>query len=193
MTARPSARLTTALLRFARAQRGAAAVEFGLIGMLAMMMLFGILELGLVLLAVVTVENATEHVSRRIRTGDFQTTTANTKAAFKTEVCNAMGWLKSSCPENLFVDVRTYNDFAALAGSAPQPADTFDPETTCWTPGAPTDIVLVRVYYKWRLMTPLLGQAFETMGRGSGMRLMSMTTAFRNEPYSDDPPVRARC
>jgi Flp pilus assembly protein TadG len=190
---RPATRLKTALARFARAQRGATAVEFGLVGMLAMLMLFGVLELGLILLTVVTLENATEHVSRRIRTGDFQTNTANTKAAFKTEVCAAMTWLESTCDEKLDVDVRTFDDFAGLAASTPQPAEEFDPDSTCWTPGQPTDIVLVRVYYRWRLITPLMGQVFESMGPGSGVRLLSIATAFRNEPYSDDPPEGAAC
>ncbi|HEY8618223.1 TadE/TadG family type IV pilus assembly protein [Phenylobacterium sp.] len=193
MSPRPTRRLKAALARFGRAREGATAVEFGLVGMIAMTLMFGVLELGLLLLTTTTLENATEAVSRRVRTGEFQTTTANTKATFKTQVCDAMGWLSPTCDANLFVDVRTFGSFSGLAAATPQPGATFNPNTTCWAPGAPTDIVLVRVYYKWKLMTPLVGAVFETMGSGSGVRLLSVTTAFRNEPYSDEPPGGAAC
>ena len=59
--------------------------------------------------------------------------------------------------------------------------------------GGTSDIVLVRAYFKWRLFTPFLSGGLENMGAGSGMRLMSTATAFRNEPYSDVGPVGAKC
>ncbi len=193
MASRKTLRLKTALARFARARRGATAVEFALLSMPFMLLIFGILELGLLFLTMTMLENATEHVSRKIRTGEFQTSTANTKLDFKTQVCSGMSWLTSSCGSDLYVDVRTFSNFTGLAASTAQPGSAFNPATTCWAPGNPTDIVLVRVYYKWKLFTPLLGQVFENMGGGSGVRLLSITTAFRNEPYTDDPPGGAAC
>ncbi|MCR5877719.1 TadE/TadG family type IV pilus assembly protein [Phenylobacterium sp. J367] len=185
--------MKAAISRFAAARDGATAVEFGLICVPFLMLLFGVLELAMIFLAATILENATEGVSRRIRTGEFQTSAGNTKADFKAQVCQSMSFLQSKCATDLFVDVRTFSNFAGLAASAPQPGATFDPATTCFAPGNPTDIVLVRVYYKWKLFTPLLGQVFENMGGGSGIRLMSITTAFRNEPYSDEPPGGAAC
>lgn len=185
--------LRAAAARFARAERGATAVEFSLISIPFLMLIFGVIELAMVFMVTTTLETATEHASRQIRTGSFQTSTANTKADFKALVCSGMTWLSDSCATNLHVDVRTLGSFGSLATTPPQAGSTFDPATTCWSPGQPSDIVLVRTYYQWRLFTPLLDRALENMGGGSGMRLLSTATAFRNEPYSDDPPGGAAC
>lgn len=185
--------LQAAAARFARAERGATAVEFSLISIPFLMLIFGVIELAMVFMVTTTLETATEHASRQIRTGAFQTSTANTKADFKALVCSGMTWLSDSCAANLHVDVRTFGSFGSMAVSQPQPGSTFNPATTCWSPGQPSDIVLVRTYYQWRLFTPLLDRALENMGGGSGLRLLSTATAFRNEPYSDDPPGGAAC
>ena len=186
-------RLNRAVSEFAAAREGATAIEFALISIPFLMLLFGVLELALVFLAATTLENATEYVSRKIRTGEFQTSTANTKADFKTQICQSMSWLSAKCASDVYVDVRTFATFSGLVASTPQPGAAFDPNSTCFAPGQPSDIVLVRVYYKWKLFTPLIGQVFETMGPGSNVRLMSVATAFRNEPYTDDPPGGAAC
>ena len=51
----------------------------------------------------------------------------------------------------------------------------------------------MRTYFKWKLFTPLIDSALQNMGSGSGLRLISTATAFRNEPYNEDPPVGAGC
>jgi Flp pilus assembly protein TadG len=198
---RPSRKLKAALTRFARAERGATAVEFGLICLPVMVMIFGVIELALVFLVSATLETAVETASRTIRTGAFQQGATPTKAAFKTMVCDKMSWLGAGCADNLYVEARTFANFGAVAANAPVPPVTFVDEDenddhaddTCWATGQPTDIVLVRTYYRWKLFTPMLNAALENMGGGSGMRLISTTTAFRNEPYSDDPPAGAAC
>jgi Flp pilus assembly protein TadG len=179
--------------RFARADDGTTAIEFSLVSLPFVVMTFGLIELVLVLLVCTTLETATEAASRRIRTGEFQESGSNTKTDFKNLVCARMSWLADQCASNLFVDVRTFNNFAALAANAPAPPDGFNPNSTCFTPGAPTDIVLVRAYFKWRLITPVIDAVMENMGGGTGMRLISTTTAFRNEPYNESQPVGARC
>jgi Flp pilus assembly protein TadG len=196
---RPSRKLKAALARFARAERGATAVEFGLICLPVMVMLFGLIELALVFLASATLDTAVETASRTIRTGAFQQSATPTRDAFRTMVCDNMSWLGPGCLDNLYVEARTFTTFGALAAYAPVPPVTFVNEDedhaddTCWATGQPTDIVLVRTYYRWKLFTPLLNAALENMGGGSGARLVSTTTAFRNEPYSDDPPAGASC
>lgn len=179
-------------LRFARAERGAAAVEFALVSLPFFTLLFGIFELALILLVCTSLEQATESAGRLIRTGEFQQGSQTTKGDFKNLVCARMSWLASSCSASLWVDVQTFSSFAGLAANTRQPPTSFDPNATCFTPGAPTDIVLVRTYYQWKLFTPLLDSVMANMGAGD-MRQISTATAFRNEPYSDIPPVGAKC
>ena len=179
--------------RFARADRGATAVEFALIAVPFFTLMFGLMELTMVLLASTTLESATESAARRIRTGEFQQSGANTKADFKTLVCNKMSWMQTQCSADLFVDVQTFANFAAMAANTPVSGSAFNPAATCFSAGEPTDIVLVRTYFRWRLFTPLLNNALQNMGSGSGMRLISSATAFRNEPYNENAPVGAKC
>lgn len=185
--------MISSLRRFARAEHGATAVEFAMVSLPLMALIFGVIELAMVLLVCTTLESATESAARMIRTGEFQTSASNTRADFKALVCARMSWLSAKCASDLWIDVRTCSNFASLGGSAPQPGSTFNPAATCFTAGEPADIVLVRTYFQWRLFTPLLSVALEDMGGGSGRRLLSTATALRNEPYNDNLPVGAAC
>jgi len=189
-SARP---IKAAAVRFARAERGATAVEFALILLPFSALMFAIFELAAVFLVTTSLETATEMAARKIRTGEFQQSGSATKAAFRNELCDRLVWFTSSCQSDLVVESRTFSSFAGLAASPSQPGQTFNANTTCWSPGRPTDIVLVRTYYKWRLVTPGLNRALQNMGDGSGLRLITTATAFRNEPYSDETPVGAQC
>jgi Flp pilus assembly protein TadG len=190
---RPRLAPIAALRRFVRAQRGATAIEFAIIALPFMVLLFGIVELGMVFLVSTTLQNATDNAARQIRTGQFQTSGANTKADFKTLVCNNMTWLSSPCAGKLTVDVQTFANFTALNAKGQVNAATFDPNNLCWSAGQPGDIVLVRAYYQWDVFTPLLNAALVNMGAGSGKRLISAATSFRNEPWSSQTPTGAAC
>jgi Flp pilus assembly protein TadG len=170
------------LARFLKARDGAAAVEMGLIAMPFFMLIFGVLELALIFLVSSSLENATALAARTIRTGSFQNGTTPTAAAFKTTICNAFGWMQSDCTSNLFVDVRTYASFSSV--SAPQPIQNgvFNPAALTCNPGGPGDIVVVRAYYQWPLIAPLMSQALQNLS--SGKAVLTSTATFRNEPYT---------
>jgi Flp pilus assembly protein TadG len=182
-----------ALRRFVRAQRGATAIEFAIIALPFMTLLFGIIELGMVFLVSTTLQNATDNAARQIRTGQFQTSGANTKNDFKTLVCSNMAWLSTPCSGKLTVDVQTFANFTALNAKGQIDAATFDPNSLCWSAGQPGDIVLVRAYYQWDVFTPLLNAALVNMGSGSNKRLIGAATSFRNEPWSSQTPTGAAC
>jgi Flp pilus assembly protein TadG len=188
-----SSRVSRFAARFARAERGATAVEFGLISLPMLVMIFGLLELAMVFLVTTSLDTATQMASRQIRTGAFQNGGQTSMQDFKNLVCANMTWLQSECQSNLSLDVQTFSNYSSLAAAQSPNASTFNPNTLCFNVGQPTDIVLVRVFYQWGLITPLLVPAFENMGGGSGKRLLSSTTAFRNEPYNNNPPVGQKC
>lgn len=193
-TSPPSRPLPRFLRRFARAEKGVTAIEFGLISLPLMLMTFGLLELAIVFVVGATLDTATEVASRQIRTGEFQTSAATTQADFKNLVCGRMSWLAGQCAANLWIDVQTFSTFNGLANAPAVNAATFKPPAgLCFSPGLPTDIVLVRAYYEWNLFTPVLNNALENMGGGSGKRLITSTTAFRNEPYNVTPPEGTKC
>ncbi len=178
--------------RFSRAERGATAVEFALVSLPLLAIVMGTLELAMVILVNTSLMTATESSGRMIRTGEFQTSGATSRADFKNLVCARMGWLSGECNTNLIVEVQVFNDFQSLAASQPQPPSSFRNGTpaTCFATGQPGDIVLVRGYFKWPLFVPLLSLMDNS---GGGMRVVSAATAFRNEPYNENPPGGAAC
>jgi Flp pilus assembly protein TadG len=184
-------RLAHFVTRFRRAERGATAVEFALISLPLIALIMGTLELALVLIVVTTLESATESASRMIRTGEFQTSAANTRTDFKGLVCQRMSWLSAQCSSNLTVTVQVFNDFGTLASAPPMTGANYVQNGGCFATGQPADIVLVRAYFTWPLFAPLLNVAMDNMGNGK--RLLSSATAFRNEPYNSNPPGGAAC
>lgn len=190
---RPRLSPIAALRRFARAERGATAVEFAIIALPFLVLLFGIIELGMVFMVSTTLQNATDNAARQIRTGQFQTTGGNTKEAFKALVCGNMTWLITPCSANLSIDVQTFTTFTSLSNNGQTNAATFNPDNMCWSSGQPGDIVLVRAYYQWQVFTPLLNASLVNMGAGTGKRLITAATSFRNEPWSSQAPGGAKC
>ena len=186
-------RRTQFLRRFARARRGAVAVEFAFVAFPFLLLLFGTLELALVLMVSMTLETATSDAARAIRTGEFQTSGATGKNDFQKMVCDRMSWLQSDCTGKLTVDVETFavDDFQSMANSATRDPKTFDKNTTCFSPGGPADVVMVRTYYEWTIFTPLLNDAL--VNAGNGKRLVNSVMSFRNEPYNSSPSVGAKC
>ena len=173
-------------VRFARtflgARGGQAAVEMALVAMPFFMLLFGIIELSLIFLVSSSLENATAQAARTIRTGSFQNGGSPTAAALKTSICNAFGWMQADCTSNLYLDVRTFANFSSI--SAPQPVQngTFNAAALTCNPGSPGDIVVVRAYYQWPLIAPLMSQALQSLS--GGITLITSTATFRNEPYT---------
>jgi len=175
------------------------AVEFAIIAIPLLMLMFGVLELALILLVTSTLDNATDFAARNIRTGEFQnanpvTSPADievTRAQFAALVCRNMTWLQGGCDGKLIVEAETFDTFAGAGGS--EPADpNANPAGPCWSVGNPEDIVLVRTYYEWPIITPLLRPIFQSAGREG--RLLSSARIFSNEPYNAAlSPKGARC
>jgi len=114
MTRRPI-HILAHLRRFARARRGATAIEFSIIALPFCALMFGAIELGMVFMASTTLEFATDAAARKVRTGQFQTSGATTKGNFKSAVCNNMSWLSGPCASKLTVDVQTFANFTGAA------------------------------------------------------------------------------
>lgn len=168
------------LSRFKRARGGAAAVEFALIALPFFYLLYAILDISLIFFASTTLENGLVGAARQIRTGEAQAANM-TAAQFRTLVCDQISMLLG-CDARLGLDVRKYSGFgnvqfpAALDDSGNMTGNlTFDP-------GAPGDVVVVRAFYTWPMMTPTVGTQFVNMA--GGHRLLEATIAFRNEPFN---------
>lgn len=166
-------------VRLRRRRDGAVSVELAIVAVPFLMLLIGVFELALLLLAATALEDATQKAARDIRTGEFQTRGQPTEAQFETLVCGGMSWLPA-CGERLLVDTRAYPSLSAMSSGLQQPVD---PEEPCFEAGGPGQIVLVRTQLRWRIVTPILRPSMAQAEDGT--RVLESTTAFRNEPFGN--------
>jgi Flp pilus assembly protein TadG len=165
--------------RFVRHQKGATAVEFGLVVLPFFALLFMIIETAIVFFAGQTLETAVADSARLILTGQAQTAKFDA-TAFKNAVCGKIYGL-FDCDGKMYVDVKTYNSFSSISDTVQFDASG-NPQTG-YSPGNPGDIVVVRLIYQWPIIVPMV-QGW-LANSGGNTRLLVATAAFRNEPYTN--------
>lgn len=171
------------LRAFAAAKGGAAAVEFALLSIPFLALLFAIFELGAMFMASTALDSAIEQAARQIRTGQLQTGANDSAAGFKTLVCNSVSWITTSdCEANLSLDVRTFASFSSISVTSPVKNGAIDQSQIGFSPGGSCDIVLVRAFYPWTLLTPTLEPGLPNLN--ASQRLLTASSAFRNENWS---------
>jgi Flp pilus assembly protein TadG len=168
------------LQRFSRARQGATAVEFAMIALPFLALVFATLELGMMFVMSTSMESGAQEASRTIRTGQLQTA-AGSAAAYKASICDSLGWFAGDCQANLYVDVRTFPTFAAVTAPPPVTNGVIDPSKLTFQPGVACSIVLARAFYNWTLLAPNLSGVSPLSGN---QVLLTAAAAFRNEPYS---------
>ena len=148
-------------------------------------MIFAVLELGLVFLIDSTLENAVLTASRLVRTG--QADTGNISSAqFKTALCAEMSVFQGDCATRADVDVRVMPRFSDGIPASPIRDGVMNTGDLQYSRGDPGDLMLVRVWYSQPLVTPFMQQAMSRLN--SGAAVISVATAFRNEPYRGSTP-----
>lgn len=168
------------LRRFARAKGGAAAVEFALVAVPFLALLFAIIETALVFFANQALEYAVAESSRLILTGQAQGANLD-QASFKAKVCTNVTAL-FDCANKLQVNVQDYSSFAAATTTPPYDGNgQLDTSKLVYQPGGPGDIVVVSLYYEWPIYAQLLNGSLTD--QNGNKRLLIATAAFRNEPY----------
>jgi len=167
---------------FVQRQDGSVAVEFGLILLPFLALVFGIMETALVFFADQTLETAVADSARLIMTGQAQTQNL-TAATFKNAVCARIYGL-FNCANGVYVNVQTYSSFGSITYMPP--LDTNGNLVTSnfvYQPGGPGDIVVVQLFYQWPIYVSLMNLS-KLSNMSGNSRLLVATAAFRNEPYN---------
>jgi Flp pilus assembly protein TadG len=166
---------------FWRNDRGATAVEFALVGLPLILLIFAALQTAIIFFFDQALQTGTQKAARQLLTGSAQTA-GMTQAQFKSLVCANLP-SQFQCA-NVMVDVESASTFTGTNTTAP--TLTYNAQnqvTNSWTysPGNAGDIVIMRVMYDW----PVLGGALAVglANQPDGGHLMMGTTVFKNEPY----------
>jgi Flp pilus assembly protein TadG len=172
---------SSAFARLRRHKRGATMIEFALVMLPFFILMFGILEVGLVFWASFELENATDDVARIVRTGQAQSSNFD-ETRMKQEICSKVSLL-SSCATKLRLDIRSFTNFAAM--TAPDPLDGSGAlkESFSYNLGGPQEVVLMTAFYEWPLINFMSTMSLSNLA--SGNRLLRSSAAFRNEPFPE--------
>jgi Flp pilus assembly protein TadG len=184
-------RLPALMRRWRREESGATAVEFGIIAMPFVLLLFGLLSVCLYYFADFSMENATWQAARAVRTGQLQQSTgsysgtvtnADRQQALKQAFCNK-AFLFPDCNAKAVVIVQSNSGF----GSITQPSCTtngvvVNQSAAAFNTGGASSVVLVTICYPWDFggKLPML----KASNLQNGALLMQASAAFRTEPYN---------
>ena len=174
-------RLRSAWTRFGRAREGAAAVEFGLLALPFFLLTFGLAEVAMIGFGQTTLDYAVSETARLIRTGQTQNA-GSTAAQVKAQLCAKLTQLMPmDCANNLYVDINSFPSYVTATNVDPVQNGNFNSGSFTFSPGNANDIVVVRAFYRWQVITPLFQSVFANVS--SGQRILASTMMFRNEPF----------
>lgn len=172
-------RWRNALKRLRGDARGAALVEFALVAPPFLLLLFGILEFGALGVMSATFNDAVTAASRELRTG--QADKAQTAQAFAQHICAHMV-SPSDCAGRIATSVRAWPNYSQLQSVAGTSAIDLT-QANAFDSILPQSIVLVTATYRWPLIVPFAGPAFQHAPGSSTDVLIVSRAVFRAEPY----------
>ena len=163
---------------FYKNEDGAVILEYALIALPFLLMIFGIMHVGFLYWANLELENATNQASRLILTGQQPN-----ESTFKTFICNNSTILHvQDCQSSLIVDVRQLSgNFQSIGSINFDPTDEDNEDQNSSYDSIPGDTVaLVTAYYRWPNLT-----GFFRGGMSNGDHMLRSTVAMRTEAYTN--------
>ncbi|RWQ46843.1 TadE/TadG family type IV pilus assembly protein [Mesorhizobium sp.] len=174
--------------RFLGDRRGSTALEFAMLAVPFALLVFAILESLISFAGQEVMANITDDVARQLRTGQIRQANV-TKATLKTMICSRLEiMVAKDCP-GLEVDLRAYPSFAAAAQAGLKIKDGeieltgTTPATFTVSPGLAESINMLRVFYKWPVMTDFMARSMANLKDGNTLHFASMT--WKNEPFDN--------
>ena len=187
-------RLLSCLGRFKRDERGVYAIEFALLALPFLGLLFATIEVAWVSFNSEQLQAAVDKAARKIMTGQTQTSNINSTIAFVSQMlCPTDGsrTLPASWDCNrLIVDIRTAADFSSTDTSK-----TFYNSPLKYCLGNPSTIVVLRVVYPLASVFPLsmynqyIGLANDVPTAPGWQHVLMGSAVFKTEPYVGSTPT----
>jgi Flp pilus assembly protein TadG len=197
----PRKRRPFSLSRFRKDRDGAAAIEFALLAIPFLMLVFATFETFIAFAGEQLMSNAVGTMARKIRTGEITfgqgKPTDVTEAEFRAEFCaeiailNMCSSTEANTPAKLYLDVRQFSTFADMPKDIPKVSTAaysdLDTSQFAFSPGGPDTKNMVRAYYRWQVMTDLIRPYITNIRPPNKIIptdfLIVSTSAFQNEKY----------
>lgn len=163
-------RLLSLRAKRSKGERGVTSIEFALIAPVFIMLLIGITEMSLVLLANHLLENATYNASRTGKTGYVAEGQTQLETVTGVLLSRLSGLAPLLDPSRITITTTSYGSLSDIG----QP-DQGTEESL----GTASEVVVYTITYPWQLFTPLIGNLI-----GDENREINLTSRIvvRNEP-----------
>lgn len=180
---------------------GAAALEFAILALPFLMLIFATFETFLAFAGEQLMNNAVDDMARKIRTGEITfgqgKSTDMTESEFREAFCAEIAVLRmcssteAATPSKLYLDIRQFASFSDMPKDVPRvTSDQFsdlDTSEFAFSPGGSESKNMVRAYYKWQVMTDLVRPYISNLRPAGQVMptqfLIVSTTAIQNEKY----------
>ena len=166
--------------QYGRDCRGATAVEFSLIALPLVFLIFGLIEISMVFTKQGVLEYATLQAARQIRTGQAQQS-GDPETIFRTALCDNASFLLDC--DNIAYEVQTMDSFAE-ANEVPPPVfnEEGELESQGFIVGGAETVTMIRTIHRHPIITPMM-QPLLSNGDSNSTRLLITTVVLETEPY----------
>lgn len=175
--------------RFLGDRRGSTAIEFAMLALPFALLVFAILESCISFAGQEVMANITDDVARQLRTGQIKKADV-TEVSIKQMICGRLEIIVAKDCPGLLVDLREYPTFADAATASfkivngeivlTQGTNELSFATT---PGLAESKNMLRVFYKWPVMTDFMAKSMANLKDGNTLHFASVT--WQNEPFDD--------
>ncbi|HEY4191054.1 MAG TPA: TadE/TadG family type IV pilus assembly protein [Mesorhizobium sp.] len=178
--------------RFLRDRSGSTAIEFVILAIPFSMLVFAILESCISFAGQEVLANAADDVARQVRTGQLRAATI-TKESIQQAICNKLAvMVGNSCNDRIFIDLRKYDTFQEAAAARFKIINNAivltkdnvkDPLGYTISPGPAMSINMLRVFYKWPVMTDFVSTWAAKLDGPNTLHFATVT--WQNEPFDE--------
>ena len=183
--------------RLWQAEDGVSAIEFAILVPVLILMMFGIIEFGLIMLASNMMESATSITSRLGKTG-YSASGESREDTLLASVRDHTSALLD--PDKLSISSKYYDQFDEIGDAEPwndrnhngiaevgeytdvNGNGTYDTDMGSSGYGNAEDIVVYSIHYPWPILTPIMR---EVIGDEDGNFEITAHAVVKNEPYDD--------
>jgi Flp pilus assembly protein TadG len=171
------------LTRFLRDRRGSTAIEFTILAIPFSLLVFAILESCISFAGQEVMSNITDDIARQLRTGQIKPPLSESQ--LKDMICDRLEIIVSEDCPGLVVDLRKYDTFAQAAAVRIKLTPDRDLDTTGFavSPGPSMSKNMLRVFYKWPVMTDFMRKSMSNLKDGKTLHFATAT--WQNEPFDD--------
>lgn len=168
-----------------RRRDGSIAVEFALISIPFIYTTIAIMELSFYFAATNMLEGGVSAAARQIRTGQVQASVDVTpEEAFRANLCDQLYVLVKCDDVQIEVVAMPDDEFSSVDDYQPQYDDDGNFVPRDFDAGGSGDVVMIRAYYRYQLLTPLFAQIFSN--EPDETVVMLSTVIIQSEPYEFD-------